>query len=291
MHDYYYTLVRFVPDLERMEPTNVGVILQGSGKIDIRISRHAAKRKDIDTTIFQQWRAFLTEEVQGEPTPLFQPPRSSPKFLDYLAKLCEGSVVLSQPMIASVDASISFDELLSRLYQRLVAPPPAATATEANRPTGRFRQLSEKRLLVRRGMKRHAPVKVDSNRHWLAYRHVLNGSVLAIDKVEVGNQIGATANEIQAMNSVLFLIPEFVAGTGWDRPTKYFFLADTLDVPFTDQPGDEFQTMRDDLEDVVKRVQNSGGVVLRNPADVELLIDELDRTMPLLDPSHTEIIE
>lgn len=291
MQDYYYTLVRYVPDVQRMEPINVGVILQGRGQLDIRFSPHAAKRKEIDTGVFQQWRQFLLEEVQGKPAPLFQPPKTSPKFLDYLGQLCDGAVLLSQPLLVSVDESRPFADMLAYLYQRLVAPSQVIAPAEAARPSGRFRQLTISYSFLRRGMRKHAPIKLDQEKHWMAYRQVVNGSVWAIDKIEVGNQIGTTASEIQAMNSITLLLKDFLAGRGLDRPTKYYFLADALESPFTDQAADEFSMMRDDLESVVRRVRDTGGTVIRTASEAELLANELDQALPPLTVAQSEIAD
>ena len=51
MQDFRYLLVRYVPDRERMEPINVGII-QGAGRIDFRLNPHAARRKEIETVTF-----------------------------------------------------------------------------------------------------------------------------------------------------------------------------------------------------------------------------------------------
>ena len=275
MIDYRYVLVRFVPDRERMEPINVGLILQGAGRIDYQFSQHAAKRKEIDTDIYNEWKAFFRAEIKGEAAPLFQPDRASPQFLRHLEALCGETVVLSRPLSLSVDESRAFDDVVDSLFRRLVAPREAETPGAATRPTGRFRQLAEEREFVNRGMKRHAHVLVNNDRLWMAYRQVVNGETIALDKVEVGNQIGATSYEIERLPLIADKLPSFVG-----EKRTHFLLVDHLEQPFTDQPDDEFEAMRDDLERCVDRVEKAGGTVIREVNGVETFADRLHDCLP-----------
>ena len=103
--DHRYMLIRYVPDVERMEPINVGVILQGQGQLDVRLSPHAAKRKDVDTAAFRRWKDFFIEEVKGDPESLFQPEKTSLRFLQNIAELCDGPILLSRPLTLSTHSS------------------------------------------------------------------------------------------------------------------------------------------------------------------------------------------
>lgn len=287
MQHYLYTLIRYVPDLDRMEPVNVGVILQGAGRIDVRLSPHAAKRKDIDTQVFGRWRQFFLDEVRGGPAPLFQPEKTSPRFLTYLQQLCEGAVILSRPLVLEVGTATTFDSALGDLYDRLVAPPETTSPAAAHRSTGRFRQVAEARQFAKRGMKKHAHVVIDQKPLWMAYRQVANGRVIAIDKVEVDREIGKTANEIERLPHILDQLPAFL-GTGLGRPTRHVLLADILQQPFTDQPDAEFAAMRDDLEAAVERVRKAGSQVLRTVLEAEKLADELDQVLPQVEAAATQ---
>lgn len=282
MDHYRYTLIRYVPDLDRMEPINVGVILQGSGRIDVRLSPHAAKRKEIDTQVYRKWRQFFLEEVRGEQARLLQPEKTSPQFLTYLQQLCGGAVLLSRPLVLEVAQGRPFDSVLEDLYIRLVAPPETTSPAAAHRPTGRFRQIAEERQFLKRGMKRHTHVVVNDQPLWMAYRQVANGQIIAIDKVEVDREIGATANEIERLPHILELLPKFF-GAGRKLPTRYFLLADVLQQPFTDQPEAEFAAMRDELETAVEQVKKAGGEVLRTVPETESLAAQLDQVLPLLE--------
>lgn len=271
MIDYRYVLVRFVPDPERMEPTNVGVILQGNDRVNVQFSPHAAKRKEIDTEIYNEWKAFFQTEICGDAAPLFQPDRASPKFLQHLEALCGETVVLSRPLLLSVDDSQHFEDVLQSLYRRLVAPCEPETAGAATRPTGRFRQLAEERGFDDRGMKKYAPISVNHDRLWRAYRQVVNGEIIALDKVEVGNRIGETSTEIERLPLIAEKLPSFVG-----EKRTHFLLVDQLEQRFTGQTVDEFEAMRDDLESCVERIEKAGGKVIRELSDVDTFADRLD---------------
>lgn len=286
MNKYHYVLIRYVPDRERMEPTNVGVILQGNRRLDMKFSQHAAKRSDIDTTAYRQWKDFFRTEVQGDPMPLFQPDKASPAFLRYLEPLCEGPVLLSKPLLLQTDPTRRFDEVLNSLYDRLVAPPEMASPTPASSPTGRFRQLAECCQFVDRGMKRHAHVKVDGKRLWMAYRQVLDGELIAFDKVEVANNIGQTSYEIERLPRIAHLLPDFIRGRAAGKATRYLLLADQLVEPFTGQPEDEFEAMRDDLEQAVEEVKKQGCTIIRITKEAEEFANELDERLPPKDAGH-----
>jgi len=94
---YHYSLIRYVPDPDRMEPVNVGLVLQGDGGLDFRLNPHASKRKEIDTEQFRRWKDFFEAEIRGPHLPLFQPERESARFFRYLSDLCGGPVFLSNP--------------------------------------------------------------------------------------------------------------------------------------------------------------------------------------------------
>jgi len=123
MKNLRYVLIRYIRDRARMEPLNAGVILQGEGRIALRLSPHLDQRADVNTSAWKEWKEFFECEITGEAIPHFQPSRESEQFLRYLEGLCSGTVVLSAPLTISVSDGRSFGEILESLYQRLVAPP------------------------------------------------------------------------------------------------------------------------------------------------------------------------
>jgi len=279
MIDYRYMLIRYVPDQERMEPVNVGIILQSGARIDMRFSPHAAKRKTIDTSIFNEWKEFFRAEIHGKAAPLFQPERTSGAFLNYLEGLCGETVLLSSSLLLSVDSAASFDKVLESLYSRLVAPPEVASHAAATRPTGRFRQIALERSFEDRGLKKHAHVRVGAERLWMAYRQLLNGDALAFDKVEVANRLGQTSYEIERLPRIAEFLPRFIEHRVNGRPSRYLLIADNLAEPFTDQPQEEFSAMSEDLEEAVERIRKCGGEIIRRASDAEAFAEEVDRKL------------
>jgi hypothetical protein len=284
MFDYRYALIRYVPNASRMEPINIGIILQDATRIDFRLNTQASKKGIIDTVIFKRWRVFLEDEIRGEAVPLFQPAKTSLQFFAHLHGLCDSTVVLSRPFMVARDVD-NFDQLLESLYQRLVAPPEPETSESVNRPTGVFRQIAEERKFVHRGMKRHAHVLVGQERLWMAYRQFHNGTAFAMDQVEVANRMGQTSNEIERLPLIAQQLPRFIGAKIGDKPTQYSLLVDELRKPFTDQSKDEFDAMQEDMERAVEKIKQAGGTILRDRDSAEKLAEELDHKLPEADAS------
>lgn len=273
MNEFRYSLIRYIANPKRMEPQNVGVLLQGDGQIDFRLNPHASKRGDIDTQIFRKWKSFLHQEVHEAALPLFQPPRSDSEFLRYLSELCDSTVVLSPPL--QVISSKPFDETLNSLYEDLVAPPESSRAA-ARRPAGRFRQLSEEHEFLRRGMKKRMHLNRGADRFWMAYRQVANGTLLAIDKVEVDVRMDETANEIERLPLIENHLPKFLEKRKGERPSRFVLLADRFERPFGSQSYEEYEAMKDDFESAISRLQSKGAEVLRTVEATQGLVAEID---------------
>ncbi|TWT44149.1 hypothetical protein RAS1_05570 [Phycisphaerae bacterium RAS1] len=286
MNEYRYLLIRYVPDADRMEPLNVGVILQDqeTGRLEFKLNPHAAKQKIVDTPTWHSWKAFFQEEIKGSAYPLFQPDRRSSEFLRYLEGLCNGPILLTRPLSISTGES-DFGTVLESLFSRLVAPRPSEEPA-ATRPTGRFRQLAVARRFVQRGLRKHTHVVINENRLWIAYRQVLDGELLAIDKVEVANQIGHTANEIERLPKVIQRLPEFLRAKVDGKATRYVLLADQFASAFSDQTPSEFDLMREDLESAIKEFNTYDIEVIRTTTAAENLASEIDKK---LEPSTAEV--
>ncbi|MBI3823920.1 MAG: DUF3037 domain-containing protein [Planctomycetes bacterium] len=280
MFDYRYALIRYVPDAIRMEPINIGIILQSIDRIDFRLNTQASKKGIIDTTTFKRWRGFLDEEILGDAIPLFQPEKTSLQFFSHLQELCDKTVILSRPLTVAREID-NFDQLLESLYQRLVAPPEPETPESANRPTGVFRQFAEDHKFLHRGMKRHAHVTIGNDRLWMAYRQMHNGAVFAMDKVEVAHRIGETSYEIERLPYIAHHLPRFVEAKIDDKPTEYCLLVDELKEPFTDQSKDEFDAMQEDLERAIEKIKTAGGRILRDRDAAKKLAEEIDQKLPI----------
>ena len=281
MNDLHYALIRFVPDMARMEPINFGVVLQGFGKIDFKLNPNFARRKDVETPVFQQWRDFLVEEIRGEPMPLFQPQKDSVEFLTHLANLCEQTVSMSRPLFVSAKKDESFEDVLESLFTKLVLPPESPKPDHMPRPTSRFREIEDEKQFRRRGMRKHPYLTLPGDKRWNAYRQLLNGENIVIDKVEIRNDVGLTADEIQKLASgVEPFLDRFLESTTPAIPTRYYLLADDLKEKFTDQTDDDYHAMKEELDCVIKTVESRGGSVLRRAEEVVDLTNLIDSKLP-----------
>ncbi len=284
MNTFHYALIRFIPDAERMEPINIGVILQGSGKIDFKLNPHAARRKDIETQVYQQWRKFFEEEIGGPAVPLFQPPKDSPDFIRHLGGLCESTITITRPLVHVAYEQQSFDSELRAIYDRLVAPP-EQNRKSPDRPTSYFRQFEEEKEFRKRGMKKHPYISISGRselRHWNAFRQVSNGQDIVIDKIEVGNKVGLTADEIQKLSSgaELFVKSFLRESSKTGRSRRYCLITDQLVTKFTEQDQEDYEIMNEELSNIKKTVASLGGEVLDKPSDVEDFAEELDEHLP-----------
>lgn len=285
MKEFRYSLIRFVPDPERMEPFNIGIILQGQGRLDFKLSPHAAKRKDVDTAIFQRWRSFLDEEIRGAEVPFLQPPKQSPEFLEFLSRAGDQTMIVSRPLYLSERPEESFEGVLQRLYDRLVAPPDQARREQTPRPTSTFRDMEESRQFRKRGMRKHPYITLPGERQrWNAFRQVVNGQDIVVDKVEVSNSVGLTADEIQKLSSgVGRFLEGFLRACNPAHPPRYVLIADQLREKFTEQTDEDYQAMKDELQGVLDVVHRHGGEILRAPDEVRDFAEEVDRKLPKLE--------
>jgi hypothetical protein len=281
MKEFRYALIRFIRDRERMEPVNAGIILQGDGRIDFKLQPHFARRKDVDTTMWTAWRRFFDHEIHGEAIPLFQPERSSPRFIHYLRELCAENVQISEPLRASTEEGETFESVLESLYDRLAAPPDDEQRATARRPTARFKELAENGQFLRRGMKKSAFVQVNQERLWHAFRQVENGLHIAIDKVEVGLELHLTATEIQTLQLVTEKLPRFLRRPNV-RGTKYILIADPLERPFTDQSEEDFIDMQKLLSQYQEKIAAVGGHIARTVEEVSAISTEIEHSLPPL---------
>jgi hypothetical protein len=145
---YLYQIIRYVPDLRRMEPQNIGVLVQGEFRVTYRLWTHfrpLGDKPDFDYANFRKWRDFFEAEVNGPQIALFQPPRHSPEFLEYLQSRCKGNYIVTRPLHVAMRTD-NVEEVRDYLYETLVRPPDEEPQP-AEQPVRRFReQLQAKKL-------------------------------------------------------------------------------------------------------------------------------------------------
>ncbi len=132
-----YFLAKYVPDLTRMEPRNVGVLVWTPEAVDARFLAEKPDRpgevdgRSIPSFVtnagaYKQWVAYWRKELDRweiEPTRGgFAVPRSSPDFLDALAKKGRGNFLLtSAGYLLDPVGPDELPDLTAHLYGQLVA--------------------------------------------------------------------------------------------------------------------------------------------------------------------------
>jgi hypothetical protein len=165
----------------------------------------------------------------------------------------------------------------------MVAPPEQTRKEQVSRPTSTFRDLEEAKQFRKRGMKKHPYIELSDTKRWNAYRQVVNGENIVVDKVEVANIVGQTADEIQKLSSgVDAFLERFLQGGRRPIPPRYVLIADDLMEKFTDQSDEDYRAMKEELDRVLDLVSHRGGRVIRKSEEVQEFAEEVDRKLPSL---------
>lgn len=209
---YLYQIIRYVPDLRRMEPQNIGVLVQGQSQLRYQLWTHfrphfrpGDKKPDFDYLNFRRWREFFEEEVYGPQIALFQPPRNSPEFLEYLQTRCGGNYVVTRPLHVTMRTE-DIDEVTEYLYGTLVRSPEAPEPAE--RVVQRFREeLGAKRLDKNRLLRQDEYVDLPNGEaqlfHWQYDRNHGSNERVLIDKIQWMGRIRLTQLELEhVLNAV-----------------------------------------------------------------------------------------
>ncbi|MBM4386350.1 MAG: hypothetical protein FJ088_01345 [Deltaproteobacteria bacterium] len=208
---FYYQILRYIPDLNRMEPRNFGIVLQSSTETIYKINTRFAQRGFVDTEAFRKWKKFIDQEVSFDDTKqlqMFCPPKHTHDFLIHLQKLIQGNFNITKPLLTEFHYERNINDVLIELFNDLVMEKEDLDATEVTRPTGKFRAASEEKKFIRRGLKENAHVDFDSGEIWIGYRIYENGSQNIIEKVEFNRNLRRTAEEINALLRFVPIIPE-----------------------------------------------------------------------------------
>ena len=199
---YLYQIIRYVPDRERMEPQNIGVIVQGQFDVVSKVwtrFRPLGEKPDFDYVNFRKWREFFDEELNGPQISMFQPRRTDPLFLEYLQSRCKGNYLLTRPL-SIVMQTDQIEEVRDYLYQRLVRSPDA-DHEPADQPVRRFReQLQARRLdrnpLLRRDEYLNLPNGESELFHWQYQRNHSSDQRILIEPIQWLDRIRLTQIEL-----------------------------------------------------------------------------------------------
>ncbi|MDQ1638263.1 MAG: hypothetical protein QOF62_1602 [Pyrinomonadaceae bacterium] len=146
--EYNYQIIRYIPDLRRMEPQNIGILVQDELGTTCRMWTHfrpLGDKPDFDYYNFRKWREFFELEVNGPQIEMFQPPRESAEFLEYLQSRCKGNYTVTRPLHVTMDAT-DIEVVKDHLFETLVRAP-EEEEMPATQPVKRFKQQLEKKKL------------------------------------------------------------------------------------------------------------------------------------------------
>jgi len=277
---FYYQILRYIPDLQRMEPRNFGIVVQGTGQTKFRINTRFAMRGFVDTEAFRSWRQFLEKEIGDEQTEqlsLFRPAKDSPEFLDHLNQMIKGNFSLSRALVAEYRHDIGIEAVLQDLYDTLVMDREEQEAVMITRPTGKFRAASEDKQFVKRGLHKDEHVNLDEKTEWIGYRFFKNGRINLIEKVEFNREPRRTAGELNSLLRLIPTMPDSFLADG----NKFHLIIDPHKT-FPNQKEEEVRKYLTDRERLGNMAVDKGIPVYDDPGNVQLLIDEIDGYLPHL---------
>jgi hypothetical protein len=227
---YLYQLIRYVPDLRRMEPQNIGVIVQGWGGITCRIWTRfrPGENYDFDYVNFRRWREFFEAEINGPQIAMFQPLRTTPEFLDYLQLRAKRNYMVTAPLQIGMDTN-DLESVKDYLYSELVR---ATNDDEepAEQPVTRLKdRMREKKLHLHPRLRRDEYVKLNGDQSELFrwnydLNHGSNRRVL-IDTVQWLGRIRYTQFELEHVLTAAEKL------TKSEFPAEFVVVMDQLDQP------------------------------------------------------------
>ncbi len=143
---FRYQILRYIADLRRMEPENMGIIVQNDQGVSCRFQTHLGSRRGFDYENYRLWREFFEAEINGTSVPIFQPERTDVKFLEYLQERCSGNYSLTRPL----DLVLKTYQLTTAqdyLFRTLVLKPDE-TQESVRQPVQKLRyELTQRRIL------------------------------------------------------------------------------------------------------------------------------------------------
>lgn len=279
---YLYQIIRYVADLSRMEPRNIGVLVQGQSQLKCRLWSHfhpGDDKPDFDQANFRKWRDFFEEEVNGPQIALFQPPRHSPEFLEYLQSRCRGNYIVTRPLHVAMRTE-DIDEVTTYLYEKLVRSPEEPKPTD--QPVQRFRaELRKKKLDKHKLLRKDEYVDLPNGDselfHWQYERNHGSNVRVLIEPVQWLGKIRFTQLELEHVLSAV-------------RKVRAAHLAAHLIVVM-----DEVEPPSEKASDATRRLYDNymeGQKTLQHEtSEVILRVDESEKLVERIESDLRELVE
>lgn len=291
---FLYQIIRFIPDLARMEAKNIGVIVQGGGEVAVKPNRQVTKwgKAKEHTESIKKWFQYFEEEISAPtskpddiivPISTLIPDRRSERFLEYLMKQATGQIKVSRPFALEYRTEKTINTVIDELYRKLVATDTELEETTEEKPsisksiTNKFKECSRSKQFYNRGLHQDRHVTLPDGVKWFSYRNFHNGALNLIEKVEFSSDISRTGLEA---NKLLFLLRE-------ERPKTFgtdYKLTILLDPfrRFSKLPDDENEAFRKDREEIGNLALAQNVELIENESGVEKLVNFIDEHLPKL---------
>lgn len=143
---YHYQILRYVADLRRMEPQNVGIVVQSNSAVTCRFNSHFKTGAEFDFANYRAWREFFNTEIFGKVAGIYQPDRTKVEFLEYLCSRCRGNYSLTPPLTLMM-ATGTIKDVETHLFDTLVKPP-KEEGTKNLQPVQLFQDELERRKIA-----------------------------------------------------------------------------------------------------------------------------------------------
>src|SRR5688572_27939867 len=118
-----FLVAKYAPDLNRMEPRNIGVFIWVNGAVSARFLPDTQAKFIDDQKTYLRWRTFWHDQIASDSiAPIRGPvvPKGSPAFMDALLATQEGNYIIVEggevlADLASAEADSAADFLFDQL--------------------------------------------------------------------------------------------------------------------------------------------------------------------------------
>lgn len=206
-HFFRYQILRYIADLRRMEPENIGIIIQDARKVSCRFHTHhnLHLRRGFDYENYRRWREFFQDEINGPPVPIFQPERTSVEFLYYLQERCSGNYSLTRPLELVMD-TVNLETAENYLFTTLVLKTEDKEKT-ATQPVQKLRsELKQRRILANPAFKKKELFKANGLTELVEYHYLRNHGAnlpVIIQPVQILPDISRTINALERAEAIV----------------------------------------------------------------------------------------
>ena len=204
-HFFRYQILRYIADLRRMEPENIGIVIQNSEKASCRFHTRLGNRAGFDYDNYRRWREFFEAEINGDAVPIFQPDRASAEFLLYLQERCSGNYSLTRPLELVLDTD-NLEKAETHLFQTLVLKPDDK-ASNSKQPVKRLRsELKQRHILNNPAFHTKQLFKTNGLTELVEYFYVRNHGAdlpVIIQPVQISSDISRTINGLERAESLV----------------------------------------------------------------------------------------